>query len=116
MNITGNLFLIVAGLATAIISIGLFRSILNSSRYGRMHREKLFERVKSLPLRRMLDAMGVDEQKYLFQSRLADVQTQIRRCEQCTAKQKCDEHLGQGEVNDAKRFCPNNEDLTRLGT
>ncbi|HBE93694.1 MAG TPA: hypothetical protein DDW55_14695 [Gammaproteobacteria bacterium] len=114
MNISGNIFLIILGLVTVLVIIGLSRAIIRNSLTGMLHREKLLERIKVLRLHKMLAAIGLDEKEYLHKVNLTDIKTHMLRCDQCGAKQVCDEHLEQDTVSDAKQFCPNNEDLERL--
>lgn len=114
MNISGNIFLIITVLATLLIVIGLSRAIIRNSLTGMLHREKLLERIKSLRLHKMLAAIGIDDKKYLYKANLTDIETHMRRCEECDAKQQCDEELAHESVKNADQFCPNSEDLARV--
>lgn len=114
MNFSGNIFLIAIVVASLLIVIGLSRAIIRNSHTGMLHRDKLLERIKSLRLHKMLAAIGIDDRKYLYKANLADIETHMQRCEQCDARQECDEDLEQGMAKNADAYCPNNEDLVKI--
>jgi hypothetical protein len=114
MNIPGTFFLVITGFAIVAIGYGLSRAILSNSRTGKRYRDRVLDCIKPLRLHKMLAAIGIDDKEYLYKTRLADIKTHMRRCDQCGEKQVCDEQLEQGTISHADQYCPNHEDLVRL--
>lgn len=113
MSIAGIIFLIVTTLLVIAVIVGLPRDIIRNSLNGIMHREKVLERIGKLRLHKMLAALGIDENQYVYNTRLTDIETHMHRCSDCGAKQECDRQLASENVSGADRFCPNNEELVR---
>ena len=98
-------------LLACVIGIGLFRSIMNSSRQGVNFREDLLERVQSVRMHKMLKALGINQQQYAYSHRVSDIEKHIYRCKQCANTEQCDRELASGVLKQAESYCPNNSDL-----
>jgi hypothetical protein len=98
-------------LLTIIITIGLFRSIMKSSRQGENFYQNLLERIKQLRMHKMLQALGIDEKEYTHGNQVNEIELHMNRCQQCGNTEQCDSELESGKIKHADQYCPNNEDL-----
>lgn len=98
-------------LLACLIGIGLFRSIMNSSKQGVKFRENLLARVQSVRMHKMLQALGINHQQYAYSHRVSDIEKHIDRCTHCANTEQCDSELASGAIKHAESYCPNNSDL-----
>ena len=111
MNIIDSLIVFFFIALAVYIIIGLFRSIMKSSRQGETFYQNLLERIKKLRMHRMLQALGVNEKDYALAHPVSEIEMHMNRCQQCSNTKICDSELAQGEVKQAEQYCPNNKDL-----
>ena len=111
MNIIDSLILFFFIALAVYIIIGLFRSIMKSSRQGETFYQNLLERIKKLRMHRMLQALGVNEKDYALAHPVSEIEMHMNRCQQCSNTEICDSELAKGEVKQAEEYCPNNKDL-----
>lgn len=111
MNIIELLIILFFTFLAIIIVIGLFRSIMHSSRQGEIYYQKLNDRIKPLRMHKMLHALGIDDNKYTRSNHVNEIEMHMNRCQQCGNTEQCDSELASGNVTNADQYCPNNEDL-----
>ena len=116
MNIVELLIIVFFAFLAIIITVGLFRSIMLSSRQGEIFYQKLNDRIKPLRMHKMLHALGIDDKKYTRGNPVNEIQMHMNRCQQCSNTDQCDAELETGEVTHADQYCPNNEDLLKSAT
>ena len=98
-------------LLTIFIIIGLFRSIMKSSRQGETFYQNLIDRIEQLRMHKMLQALGIDEKEYTHSNQVNEIEMHMNRCQECSNTEQCDSELENGEIKHADQYCPNNEDL-----
>jgi hypothetical protein len=88
-------------------------AILGNMRAGQRFREGLAEALNELRLARMLKYLGIDSAAYLHEQQALDIQQHMERCDNCDAKQRCDQVLKEAAPADVESlgFCANIEDL-----
>lgn len=96
---------------TIFIIIGLFRSIMKSSRQGETFYQNLIDRIEQLRMHKMLQALGIDEKEYTHSNQVNEIEMHMNRCRECSNTEQCDSELESGEIKHADQYCPNNEDL-----
>jgi hypothetical protein len=78
-------------------------------------REAWARRIQSLPMSRMLAAVGIDFDSYLHRVPLSKINESMNNCEHCDTLEQCEQQLAQPTTTtDDIGFCPNQECLTRF--
>ena len=116
MNIFETLIILFFTFLGVITVIGLFRSIMHSSRQGEIFYQKLNDRIKPLRMHKMLHALGIDDNQYTRGNPVNEIEMHMNRCQQCGNTEQCDVELESGLVTHADQYCPNNEDLLNSAT
>jgi hypothetical protein len=111
MPISESLIIVFFILLAIVITIGLFRAIMKSSQQGENFYQNLLERVEPLRMHKMLHALGIDQKEYTHAHPVNKIEMHITRCKDCGNTEQCDAELESGALQDADKFCPNNEDL-----
>ena len=111
MNIIDSLILFFFIALAVYIIIGLFRSIMKSSRQGETFYQNLIDRIEQLRMHKMLQALGIDEKEYTHSNQVNEIEMHMNRCRECSNTEQCDSELESGEIKHADQYCPNNEDL-----
>lgn len=111
MNIFELLIIVFFIFLAIIITIGLFRSIMHSSKQGEIYYQKLNDRIKPLRMHKMLQALGIDDQEYTRSNPVNEIEMHMNRCQECSNTEQCDTELETGKVTHADQYCPNNEAL-----
>ncbi|MEA1890146.1 MAG: DUF6455 family protein [Pseudomonadota bacterium] len=102
-------------LATFVI-IGLSLSIMHSSQQGESYYQGLISRIKLLRMHKMLQAMGIDTSHYARRHPINEIEMHLKRCQQCSNTEQCDNELDSGKLVDAEKYCPNNADMLATPT
>ncbi len=103
----GLLFVI----TVVLVSIAVGGNLMQGMRF----REGLADGVKQLRLQRMLEALGIDVNRYLYSEPVTDIDKQMRNCEACQNTQTCDETLQGHPLAMADiAFCPNHDALQAM--
>lgn len=116
MNILELLIIVFFTFLAIIITIGLFRSIMHSSKQGEIFYQKLNDRIKPLRMHKMLHALGIDDKEYTRGRQVNEIELHMNRCQNCGNTEQCDSELETGVATHAEEYCPNNEDLRRSAT
>ena len=116
MNIVELLIIVFFAFLAIIIIVGLFRSIMHSSRQGEIFYQKLNDRIKPLRMHKMLHALGIDDKEYTRGRHVNEIELHMNRCQKCDNTERCDAELETGEATNADQYCPNNEDLLKSAT
>lgn len=110
-------YIVLAVLATALALYVLtlaYRIHYNVSS-GHHYRDQLLSRLSSLRLNTMLDALGIDKNRYAYTQSILDIDKQMKACTQCHSKAVCDSQLSHGAVDaDEITFCDNQAVLRQL--
>ncbi len=95
--------------------IAVTLAILANLKNGQSFRQNLAEQLHRLRLEKMLTALGIDTRRYLAKVPVTVIDRQMRTCASCPppARERCDEALGRGEIEDPS-FCPNAPELERI--
>jgi hypothetical protein len=106
---------LLAGLMLLLI-VRLPLAILGNLKAGHRFREGLAAALDELRLARMLKYLGIDRASYLHREQALEIQKHMQKCDQCDAKGRCDDVLGQDATADVEAlgFCANIEDLKAM--
>lgn len=91
-------------------------AILGNLRAGHRFREGLAQALEELRLARMLRHLGIDSSSYLHEQQGLEIKKHIERCDNCDAKEQCDDVLDKAPTAnvDSLGFCANIEDLKEM--
>ena len=91
-------------------------AIMRNLRAGHRFRQGLSNALDKRRLARMLQYLGIDKARYLHKEQGLEIQRQMERCDDCDAKDRCDDVLEdqQSADVDALGFCANIDDLTKM--
>jgi len=105
------LFVILYGIL-AVLGVYILATMFLNMKRGREYFEKLAQKLQGLRLHKMLSALGIDTAGYLATQKKLDIEQQMKACSECENTEKCDQHLGNGDISpDAIGFCNNEKDL-----
>ena len=110
-------YIMLAIIAIAFTALALFFVLLISKNVstGKAVREQLALRVESLRMSKMLRALGLDFNKYLYSVPIKNISDSMNNCEGCQVTDQCDDKLKQPEINPEEiEFCPNHECLGKF--
>ena len=89
--------------------------IRNNVVNGLSYRKALRAEISGLRLNRMLAALGVNRERYLYQENTLDIHQHIERCKDCSNTATCDEKLDTNTIEKDKiDFCNNAEAFGRI--
>jgi len=110
----GPLFIVVAGCALAVAACAMLFNCIQNSRFLWSYRQSLGQRIRSLRIHRMLQALGVSCRSYMRKATFSEVETHLGRCQQCPNIPECDAALEQGDTSNGEAFCPNFRELVKF--
>lgn len=111
-----NTLNLAAALGLALLTAATFGllswAIYRNMSHGQNYRAALLQKLSGLRLRRMIDALGLDADRYLHSLPVADLEQRMHHCGQCPEQPRCDEQLtGKlGRIEEVS-FCPNADSL-----
>ena len=89
--------------------------IRNNVVNGLSYRKALREEIGSLRLDRMLAALGVNRERYLYQENVLDIHQHMERCKDCSNTATCDDKLDSNTIEKDKiDFCNNAQAFGRI--
>jgi hypothetical protein len=96
-----------------LLVLRLPMAIAGNLKAGHKFRQSMSMALEELRLARMLRFLGIDKDRYLHQQPASDIAQQMKRCNDCDAKDECDQTLKeQPSANvDSLGFCANIDDL-----
>lgn len=111
-----NLLNMAAALGLALLTAATFSllswAIYRNMSHGQNYRAALLKKLSSLRLRRMIDSLGLDADRYLHSLPVTDLEQRMHHCGQCPEQPQCDERLAEGRNRIADvSFCPNLDSL-----
>ncbi len=108
-----TLAILAAALAFYVLMLA-FR-IHNNVATGLAYRESLLSRLSELRLNNMINALGIDRERYAYQQSILDIDKQMKQCAQCGNTQSCDDHIAHGKTAiDDIAFCGNKTALDEI--
>ena len=82
---------------------------------GRTFHHALEQEFSKLRLNNMLTALSINKTDYMYQTRVKDIQQQMKSCSDCTNTNECDEKLATPNVDVTEiEFCNNEEKLKEI--
>jgi hypothetical protein len=82
---------------------------------GMEFRKNLARQLNALRLNKMLNALGIDINRYLHNERIIDIEEQIGKCAACENTETCDDQLGKGAVQASNiDYCNNEKSLQQI--
>lgn len=118
MDIVSFLITFVLAALMLYLIVRLPLAIMGNLRAGHRFREGLANALEELRLARMLKYLGIDKATYLHKEQGLEIQQHMERCDDCDAKDRCDDILeSQAPVDvEALDFCANIDDLKNMRT
>ena len=110
----GPVLLVIASCALLVAGLVMLFNCIQSSRFLRSYRQGLRQRIASLRIHRMLEALGVSRRSYMSKAAFSEVETHLDRCQQCPNTPECDAALEQGDTSNGEAFCPNFRKLVKF--
>jgi len=110
----GPLLLVIAGCALMVGVVAMLFNCIQDCRFLRSYRQSLRRRISDLRIHRMLESLGVSRRRYMRKALIAEVETHLSRCQQCTNTTECDAALDQGDTSNGDAFCPNFPELAKF--
>ncbi len=104
----------IIGLVFTLLGMFFVIRIGSSVKAGLSVRQQLAARIESLRMSKMLKALGLDSNQYLFGIHLATINNSMNNCEKCDSSEICDKKLQQKSIKPEDiDFCPNQACLTQ---
>lgn len=115
MTILSFILLTLMGSAMLLLAFSFALLVKRNIQQGTLVREQLAKRVESLRMSKMLKALGLDFQGYLYRVPLSKINSSMKNCENCATTDQCDDMLQQPQIDPAQiDFCPNQACLTQF--
>ena len=93
--------------------LALVAAIQRNVAVGNQFRQALRARLEGLRLHRMLNALGIDPERYLHTTPVTDIDRQMRRCTDCEDQGTCAQDIEAGHPERAEGYCPNYPELSK---
>ncbi len=107
-------FVVLIAFTLALLGAMYIRRVQQSSQQRREMRIQLRQRIESLHLPKILQALGIGFGNYLYKVPLDKIDECVSRCETCSSNIQCDQTLMTPELNpDDIDFCPNQQHLSQ---
>jgi len=99
-----------------LLVIRLPLAIAGNLRAGHRFRKSMAMALDELRLARMLSFLGIDRDKYLHEQSALDIKQHMQRCDDCDAKDTCDQVLEKDQPVETEQlgFCANIDDLKQV--
>lgn len=114
MTLTSFSIVMFSAFAVAVLGVLYVRRTHQNALQNREKRRELMKKVESLPLPKMMQALGVGIGRFLYQSPVETIEDSIANCENCTTTSECEEKLKIPELNpEDVDFCKNQQYLSQ---
>lgn len=107
MQILSYAFVAVFVAAVACLLVLLPAAIRRSVNHGQRFRDQLDDDVDRRRLSRMLALLGIDRRRYIATTPVVELRRQLRECDGCSVKARCDADLESAGAGDDAAYCPN---------
>ena len=91
----------------------LFNAIRSNFQTASELRNQYVQRIRLLPMYKMLRRRGIDLNRLLHQLPVAEIETGIRNCETCNIGNECHTVIKE-KANQDFNFCPNDQVLVKV--
>ena len=106
MNYLTISFIALIGLLLSYTGLRLFKAIHGNFHTAAALRNQYAQRIRLLPMYKMLRMRGIELNHFLSQSPVAEIETRIRNCESCNKDRECQTALKEKTEQDFS-FCTN---------
>ena len=113
MNYLEIAFLFLSTSLLVYTGLRLSNAILSNYRKAAALRESYAQRIRLLPLSRMLRTRDVAAERLLHELPVNEIDTSIRKCESCSRNDECEKAL-KNKAQSEFSFCPNDEVFIKL--
>ncbi len=115
MSFSSYSFVMVTAGIIFISGVVFMRKIHKNTHDRREMRKILLNRIESLPLPKMLQALGISFTNYFYKVSIDVVDKSISNCEKCSSTEICKEKLKLPELNPGDiEFCASQSILSKL--
>ena len=113
MNYLEITFLFLITSTLIYTALRLSNAILGNYRKAAALRESYAERIRLLPMSKMLRTRAITAERLLHELPVNEIDTSIRKCESCTRNEECETAL-KNKTQSEFNFCPNDEVFIKL--
>jgi len=115
MSFTSYSFVIFTAGIIFIFGVLFVRKVHKNTHDRREMRKILLKRIETLPLPKMLQALGISFTDYFYKESVDAIDKSISNCEKCSSTESCTEKLKFPELNPGDiEFCPSQQYLKKL--
>lgn len=116
MDILSIAISIVLVVLVLLLVFRLPQAIAGNLKAGHRFRQSMAMALEELRLARMLGFLGIDKNRYLHQQPASEISRHMKRCNDCDAKDECDQVVGEKPTADVESvgFCANIDDLKEI--
>lgn len=107
MQILTYAFMAVFVAAVACLLVLLPVAIRRSVNHGQRFRDQLAGDVDRRRLSGMLGLLGINRRRYIATTPVVELKRQLRECDGCTVKVRCDADLESASAGADTAYCPN---------
>jgi positive regulator of sigma E activity len=98
-----------------VFGVLFMRKIHKNTHDRREMRKILLKRIESLPLPKMLQALGISFTDYFYKVSVDDIDKSISNCEKCSSTEICNKKLKLPELNPGDiDFCASRQHLSKF--
>jgi hypothetical protein len=115
MTLSSFNFAVLVAITLTVIGVLYIRKIQQTTQQRREKRTQLRQRIESLHLPKILQALGIGFGNYLYKVPIEEIDECVSLCEDCSSVVLCGETLMTSELNpDDIAFCPNQQHLSQF--
>lgn len=115
MTLTSFSIVMFSAFAVAVLGVLYVRRTHMNALQKREKRRELLKKIESLPLPKMMQALGVGIGRFLYQLPVETIEDSIANCETCSTTKECEQKLKIPELNpEDVEFCNNLQYLSKF--
>ena len=115
MNTTTFIVLTALGASLAYYVIVLIMRIRTNVLTGQSFHDSLMSQISNIRMGKMMDALGINKEKYIHQESVLDITHHIDTCTACNKTVRCDEQLDSNDIEvENISFCENENSMVEL--
>ena len=115
MNTTTFIILTVLGVWLTYYLFMLVIKIRKNVLTGQSFHDSLIAQISNIRMGRMMDALGINKEKYVHQESVLDITHHIDTCDACDNTDQCDEKLDSDSIRvEDIKFCGNESSMVEI--
>lgn len=115
MNTTTFIVLTAFGVSLTYYVIVLIMRIRTNVLTGQSFHDSLMSQISNIRMGKMMDALGINKEKYIHQESVLDITHHIDTCKACDNTDRCDEKLDSNDIEvENISFCENENSMVEM--